>query len=88
MSDRGAVFHQPGPRDWLRQTAGAAAPSGGRELHAVSDRGGSTYNKPMVRLEVASFDPCDRLYQWMVALSGGSILPPSKGVNFVAAKWL
>ena len=40
VSDRGAVFHQPGPRDWLRQTAGAAAPSGGRELHAVSDRGG------------------------------------------------
>ena len=31
---------QQGPRDWLRQTAGAAAPSGGRELHAVSDRGG------------------------------------------------
>ena len=29
-----------GPRDWLRQTAGAAAPSGGRELHEVSDRGG------------------------------------------------
>ncbi len=32
-----------GPRDWLCQTAGAAAPSGGRELHAVSDRGGSIY---------------------------------------------
>ncbi len=29
-----------GPRDWLRQTAGAAAPSGGRELHEVNDRGG------------------------------------------------
>ena len=29
-----------GPRDWLCQTAGAAAPSGGRKLHAVSDRGG------------------------------------------------
>jgi N-acetylmuramate 1-kinase len=26
---------QPGPRDWLCQTAGAAAPSGGREPHAV-----------------------------------------------------
>ncbi|MDB5886774.1 MAG: molybdopterin binding domain protein [Polaromonas sp.] len=35
-----AVPGQPGPRDWLRQTAGAAVPSGGRELHAVSDRGG------------------------------------------------
>ncbi len=33
--------HQP--RDWLRQTAGAAAPSGGRELHKVSDRGGPIY---------------------------------------------
>jgi molybdopterin-biosynthesis enzyme MoeA-like protein len=31
---------QQGPRDWLRQTAGAAAPPGGRELHEVSDRGG------------------------------------------------
>ncbi|TAG32818.1 MAG: hypothetical protein EAZ34_09220 [Polaromonas sp.] len=29
-----------GPRNWLRQAAGAAAPSGGRELHAVKDRGG------------------------------------------------
>ncbi len=32
-----------GPRDWLRQTAGAAAPAGGRELHEVSDRGGSIH---------------------------------------------
>ncbi|TAG35413.1 MAG: competence/damage-inducible protein A [Polaromonas sp.] len=31
---------QQGPQDWLRQTAGAAAPSGGRELHAVNERGG------------------------------------------------
>ena len=31
---------QQGPRDWLRQTAGAAAPLGGSELHAVSERGG------------------------------------------------
>ncbi len=23
-------LHQPGPRDWLRQTAGVAAPSGGQ----------------------------------------------------------
>ncbi len=30
---------QQGPRDWLRQTAGAAAPSGGRELHEVNERG-------------------------------------------------
>jgi FAD/FMN-containing dehydrogenase/Fe-S oxidoreductase len=29
-----------GPRSGLRPSAGAAAPSGGRELHAVSDRGG------------------------------------------------
>ena len=41
MNDR-EVFHpfKQGPRDWLRQTAGAAAPSGGRELHEVNDRGG------------------------------------------------
>jgi len=36
----GASSTQQGPRDWLRQTAGATAPPGGRELHAVSDRGG------------------------------------------------
>ena len=29
-----------GPRDWLGQTAGAAAPSGGRELREANDRGG------------------------------------------------
>jgi molybdopterin-biosynthesis enzyme MoeA-like protein len=28
------------PRDWLRQTAGAAAPSGGSNPHAVGERGG------------------------------------------------
>ena len=31
-----------GPRDWLRQTAGAAAPSGGRELREANDRGGKS----------------------------------------------
>jgi ADP-heptose:LPS heptosyltransferase len=31
---------KPGPRDWLGQTAGAAAPSGGRKLREASDRGG------------------------------------------------
>jgi 4-hydroxybenzoate polyprenyltransferase len=30
---------QPGPRDWLCQTAGAAAPSGGSALHAVKSVG-------------------------------------------------
>ena len=36
----GAPLKQ-GPRDWLSQTAGAAAPSGGRELHEVNERGGN-----------------------------------------------
>jgi len=31
---------QPGPRNGLRPAAGAVAPSGGREPHEVSDRGG------------------------------------------------
>jgi DNA repair protein RadA/Sms len=39
----GAHFRQQGPRGRLRRTAGAAAPSGGRELHEVSDRGGTLY---------------------------------------------
>jgi len=33
------VSSQPGPRDWLCQTAGAAAPSGGSEPHAVGSVG-------------------------------------------------
>ena len=33
-------LYQQGPRDWLCQTAGAAAPSGGRELCEANDRGG------------------------------------------------
>jgi molybdopterin-biosynthesis enzyme MoeA-like protein len=46
---------QQGPRDWLRQTAGAAAPSGGRELHEVSDRGGSSFQQePQNRLRRAA----------------------------------
>jgi len=35
-----SLLPKQGPRDWLCQTAGAAAPSGGRELHEVSNRGG------------------------------------------------
>ena len=34
-----AGLPKPGPRDWLRQTAGAAAPSGGSEPHAVGSVG-------------------------------------------------
>ncbi len=35
-----AGIFKPGPRIWLCQSAGAAAPSGGRALHEVSNRGG------------------------------------------------
>jgi len=38
--DRGDFQFKQGPRDWLSQTAGAAAPSGGRELREATDRGG------------------------------------------------
>ncbi|OYY39090.1 MAG: hypothetical protein B7X65_01565 [Polaromonas sp. 39-63-25] len=37
----GGLRDQQGPRNWLCQAAGAAAPSGGRALHAVSNRGGA-----------------------------------------------
>ena len=40
-SDREGSQLKQGPRDWLGQTAGAAAPSGGRELHEVNERGGN-----------------------------------------------
>jgi len=36
---RGGSSSQQGPRDWLSQTAGAAAPSGGSVLHAVKSVG-------------------------------------------------
>ena len=35
------LSNQPEPRIWLCQSAGAAAPSGGRELREASDRGDS-----------------------------------------------
>ena len=38
--DRNSVLIKQGPRDWLRQTAGAAAPSGGSDPHEVGERGG------------------------------------------------
>ena len=38
--DQAGSQPKQGPRDWLCQTAGAAAPSGGRELHEVNERGG------------------------------------------------
>jgi molybdopterin-biosynthesis enzyme MoeA-like protein len=38
--EQGDSSSKQGPRDWLRQTAGAAAPSGGSDPHAVGERGG------------------------------------------------
>ncbi|MDP2820004.1 MAG: acetoacetate--CoA ligase [Polaromonas sp.] len=40
---RGGSSTQPGPQDWLCQTAGAAAPSGGFDPHAVGERGGGVH---------------------------------------------
>ena len=38
--ERSGASVKQGPRDWLRQTAGAAAPSGGSDPHEVGERGG------------------------------------------------
>jgi len=38
--ERHGVSTKQGPRDWLRHTAGAAAPSGGSDPHEVGERGG------------------------------------------------
>ena len=48
-SELGAALSssRQGPRDWLCQTAGAAAPSGGRALHAVNNRGGKIQRRPV-----------------------------------------
>ena len=43
VEEDGSSPPQQGPRDWLRQTAGAAAPPGGREPHAVGERGGDIW---------------------------------------------
>lgn len=40
ISGEDSPLFEPGPRNWLGQAAGAAAPSGGRALHEVSNRGG------------------------------------------------
>jgi len=38
--ERGGSSVKQGPQDWLRQTAGAAAPPGGSDPHKVGERGG------------------------------------------------
>ena len=43
--DNNDPFRQ-GPRDWLRQTAGAAAPSGGSAVHVVTSVG-ATFSFPV-----------------------------------------
>ncbi len=48
----GFHLHQQGPRMRLSRAAGAAAPSGGSELHAVSERGGSISSVGAVKLRV------------------------------------
>ena len=40
LVERASSPIKQGPRDWLSQTAGAAASSGGSELHEVRERGG------------------------------------------------
>jgi SulP family sulfate permease len=42
--------HQPGPRDWLRQTAGAAAPSGGSEPREAGSVGACLPECPQLKL--------------------------------------
>jgi 2-aminoadipate transaminase len=41
VSDDEGSPNEQGPRDWLCQTAGAAAPSGGSELREANERGGA-----------------------------------------------
>ena len=41
------ISSKQGSRGWLRQTANVAAPSGGRALHEVSNRGGKILRRPV-----------------------------------------
>ena len=67
----GAIFpYQQGTRDWLCQTAGAAAPSGGRELHAVNDRGGSMQRHRRMRQATVAFQ---RVFNFLL---GRGVLRP------------
>ena len=47
------MIFKPGLRDWLCQTAGAAAPSGGNKLHAVSESEGQYFAAGSAQGEIA-----------------------------------
>ena len=63
--------HQQGPRDWLRQTAGAAAPSGGRELHEVSKRGGDIVDLTGYTRSIAELLALFHIARLLVTNDGG-----------------
>ncbi len=54
--------HQQGPRNWLRQTAGAAAPSGGSEPHEVGSVGAKY---PLMEAILNSGQPYTSGPQWL-----------------------
>ena len=73
VSEREDGIPEPGPRDWLCQTAGAAAHLGSRELHTMSERGGDSFEQ----------GPRNRLCQaaGAAAPSGGSALREARSVG-------
>ena len=69
--DEAQSQHQQGPRDWLRQTAGAAAPSGGRELHEVSERGGDIVDLTGYTRSIAELLALFHIARLLVTNDGG-----------------
>ena len=69
--DQAESQHKQGPRDWLRQTAGAAAPSGGRELHEVSERGGDIVDLTGYTRSIAELLALFHIARLLVTNDGG-----------------
>ncbi len=69
--DEAQSQHKQGTRDWLRQTAGAAAPSGGRELREVSERGGDIVDLTGYTRSIAELLALFHIARLLVTNDGG-----------------
>jgi hypothetical protein len=92
-----APLLQQGPRGWLRQTAGAAAPSGGSAAHAVASVGAS-YSEiwrnrffqkmsPLAFFNYGGLVAIQTLWAgpWMVKVAGYSALESATGLFYINA---
>ena len=71
MSGQADSQYKKGPREWLCQTAGAAAPSGGRELYEVNKRGGDIVDLTGYTRSIAELLALFHVAQLLVTNDGG-----------------